>query len=143
MTGADVTAEARTWIGTRWEHQGRSDDAIDCAGLILKVAQALGIFTLEKADYPRMATDEMMLDLCREHLVEISRADLAPGDVVVMRYGSNRHIGIIGDYVHGGLTVIHAQTMHPRRVVENQFNDNWLGQVAASVAGCFRFKGLA
>ncbi|WP_418145459.1 NlpC/P60 family protein [Variovorax paradoxus] len=142
-TRAEIVAAARRYQGARWTHQGRRDDAMDCAGLVLKVARELGFSTLDVTGYAVRATDESMLALCRVHLVEIGRADLAPGDVVVMRFAGNRHIGIVGDYPYGGLSVIHAQTMHPRCVTENALSPQWLTHVKATVAGCFRFPGIA
>lgn len=138
----DVVAAARRYLGARWAHQGRRDDSMDCAGLVLKVARDLKLSTLEVTGYPVQATDESMLGLCRAHLVEISRQDLAPGDVVVMRFAGNRHIGIVGDYPYGGLSLIHAQTRHPRCVTENALSPQWLAHVNASVAGCFQFPGI-
>lgn len=38
-TGNDIVEYARTWIGTRWRHQGRSTSGIDCAGLLIMVAR--------------------------------------------------------------------------------------------------------
>lgn len=143
VSGADIARVARQYLGARWTHQGRAENAMDCAGLIVKVANELGLSKFDKTDYARIATDETMLDICREHLIEVDRADLQEGDIVVMRFGANRHIGIVGLYPYGGHTVIHAQTMHPRMVVENQLSDAWLSMVNASIAGCFRFPGLA
>lgn len=141
MTGADIVTEARTWIGTRWMHQGRTRSGIDCAGLVLKVAHACDVFTFDTADYSRQATDESMLELCREHLEPAAMAEARPGDVAVMRFGSNRHIGIFGDYQYGGLTLIHAYTA-ARRVVEHRFTDDWLRSQSASLIAVFCFPGV-
>ena len=143
VSGADIARVARDYLGARWTHQGRAENGLDCAGLIVKVAKELGLSDFDKTDYARTATDETMLSICREHLVEVARSDLQEGDIVVMRFGATRHIGIVGLYPYGGHTVIHAQTMHPRMVVENQLSDSWLSMVSASIAGCFRFPGLA
>lgn len=136
MTDAlDIVAEARTWIGVRWLHQGRSREGVDCAGLIIEVAQGLGLTDFDTADYARQATDESMLELCREHMTEVPQSDMQPGDVLVMRFDCNRHIGFVGDYVHGGLSLIHAYAQAPHRVVEHRLSPDWLMRVL----GCFRF----
>ena len=36
-TAADFIAEARTWIGVPFRHQGRSRHGVDCIGLVLQV----------------------------------------------------------------------------------------------------------
>jgi len=135
----EIVSSARKYIGARWSHQARGDDKMDCAGLVIKVANELGYIDWDITDYERQATDERMLRLCREHLIEIRRDQLQPGDLVVLAYGSNRHIGIIGDYPYGGLSLIHAQAMHPRMVGENRLDDDWLKMVGARIVGCFQF----
>lgn len=142
MTGAEITTAARGWTGVRWLHQGRSRDGIDCLGLVLVVAHELALTDFDTRDYARQAEDESMLEQCREHLFEIPRAAARPGDVPVMRFGTNRHIGIFGDYVHGGLSLIHAFSQAPRKVVEHRFNDDWLRGHGASLLAVFRFPGV-
>ncbi len=146
MTGADVVCAARAWRGCPWRHQGRSREGVDCAGLVIKVAHELGLTEFDTADYARQASDESMLEQCREHLTAIPFAQVQPGDVAVMRFGANRHIGFFGDYLYGGLTLIHAYSMRTGRqrpqVVEHRFGDDWLRSVDAQLIGCFRFPEI-
>lgn len=142
MNGADVVTAARGWTGVRWRHQGRSRDGIDCAGLVIKVAHDLGLSEFDTKDYARQATDETMLALCREHAIEIAMKDARPGDLVVLRFGNQRHIGFLGDYLHGGLTLLHAYSHHPRKVVEHRFDETWLRAVNAQLIGVFRLHGV-
>lgn len=135
----EIVASARRFLGARWQHQARSDGAMDCAGLVIKVAKEMGFIDWDIANYERDASQDEMLAVCRAHLIEIHRAELAPGDVVVLRYATN-HIGIVGDYpVPGHLSLIHAQVKQPRCVVENRLCDDWLKMVGARMVGCFRF----
>lgn len=142
MKGAQLVDQARGWLGVKWRHQGRSREGVDCAGLVIKVAHDLDLTEFDTADYARQASDETMLDLCREHLVEIAHADARAGDVVVIRFANQRHIGFLGDYPAGGLSLIHAFSNAPRRVVEHLFNDDWLHTQRATLIGCFRFPGI-
>lgn len=142
MTGADVVAAARRYLGARWTHQGRRDSAMDCAGLVLKVARDVGAFTLEKADYGRHAVDESMLELCRAHFDEVDPAEARPGDVAVMRFQANRHIGFFGDYPGGHLSLIHAYSRAPRQVVEHLYTEEWMRTQQAGLLAVFRFKGI-
>ena len=141
MTGADIVAEARSYMGVRWKHQGRDRSGIDCAGLVIKVGQAFDVLDFDTADYGPQASDESMLRLCREHLIEVGRDAMAPGDILVMRFGGNRHMGIVGDYLYGGPSVIHAFTAR-RKVTEHRFDDAWLKAMGASFLACFRFPGV-
>jgi hypothetical protein len=112
---------------------------VDCAGLVIMVAHELGLSEFDTRDYARQASDESMLEACREHLIVVPRSQAQPGDVPVMRFANNRHIGIFGDYVHGGLSLIHAFSQAPRRVVEHRFTDDWLRAYSASLLAVFRF----
>lgn len=140
MNGLDIVTEARTWIGVRWKHQGRDRDGIDCAGLVLKVAHGLGATDFDTRDYLPQSQDESMLALCDEHM---ERVDVArSGDVAVIRYDGSRHMGIVGDYIYGGLSLIHAYSRAPRRVVEHRFSDDWLRTEGAVWLATFRFPGV-
>ena len=143
MTGAEIVTTARQFTGCPWRHQGRSREGVDCLGLVLLVAHELALTDFDTRDYARQAKDESMLEQCREHLIEIPRPDARPGDVPVMSFGNNRHIGFFGDYLHGGLSIIHAFSHSPRKVVEHRFTDDWLRGYKASLLACFRFPGVS
>lgn len=134
-TAAEIVACARTQLGVRWQHQGRTQEGRDCIGLVLYVAHTLAMSDFDTRDYARYATDETMLDLCREHLDKVMPADLQPGDIPVFAFANQRHIGIVGDYVHGGLSLIHAHAIN-RKVVEHRLDDTWKRRIV----GRFRFK---
>lgn len=142
----EIVAAARSMLGMRWQHQARGENSTDCAGVVLRAAATQGFLNLDiPTDYEREAPPEAMLDVCRKHLIEIQRSEIAAADVVVLRYEKTNHIGVLGDYpVLGHLSIIHAQATHPRRVVENRFCDDWLRIAGARVAGFFRIppKGL-
>ena len=119
-TRSEVGAEARTWIGTPWVHQQRTKGvAVDCAGLVIGVARALGLVApdFDIGGYAR-SPDGSLLDLCDQYMRRITQAEMQPGDVLVMSIERDpQHMGILGDYRHGGLSLIHAASV-PGRVVE-------------------------
>lgn len=135
-----IVSEARSWIGTKWKHQGRDRDGVDCAGLVVKVAHSLGISTFDTTEYLRHAKDETMLALCAEHMNKVLVP--APGDVVVLKYDNARHMGLIADHPSGGLSLIHAYSRAPRKVIEHRFDSQWLKTERAVWLGTFRFKGI-
>lgn len=142
MTQAEeIVQAARSMLGMRWQHQARDGGKTDCAGVVLHAAKTQGLIDLDiPTDYQREAPADAMVKVCRQHLTEVTRAELRPGDVVVLRYPNTNHIGIVGDYpIAGHLSIIHAQAAHPRCVVENRLCDEWLRLVEAKVTGCFRF----
>ena len=93
-----VVLEARTWLGVRWQHQGRSRTGIDCAGLVVEVARVTHGNTFDLTNYTAQAQDETMLELCAHRMDAAPLVSMRPGDVVVMRFENQRHMGIIGDY---------------------------------------------
>lgn len=142
-----IVAHARSMLGMRWEHQARGEDGkTDCAGLVLSTAKAQGFLDWEiPADYAREAPPEAMAAICRKYLIEIPVSELRPGDMVVLRYPTTNHIGIIGDYPYapGHVSLIHAQATEPRCVVENRLDRDWLKLVRARIVAGFRFPERA
>ena len=120
---SDVVREAREWLHTEWVHQhSEKGVATDCAGLVVGVARAIGLvpddFRLH--GYSR-APDGSLTAICDQHMRRITRDEMGPGDVVVMCVEKlPQHIGIVADYVHGGLSMIHASSTGTRKVVEHR-----------------------
>lgn len=128
-----IVAEARSWIGTPWVHQHRAKgEGVDCAGLLTSVAHKLGLSDFDVIDYGRLPDGLEMLNICDAHMTRIPVTALQPGDAACMRIARlPQHIGIVGDYVHGGLSLIHADS-GIGRVVEHQLTGKWLDRIVAS-----------
>jgi hypothetical protein len=148
-TRAQVLVEAREWVtlGTRWQHQAHIKGvATDCGGLIYGVGLQLGLLRPVHempeaaffAGYPRFATDGSMLKACSMLLQRIDVAAANVADIVLMVYDNEpQHVGLLGDYVHGGLSIIHAYA-RIRKVVESRFDD----QFRAKVIAAFRYPEI-
>jgi cell wall-associated NlpC family hydrolase len=121
-TGADVAAAARAEMGTPWMHQGRLPGvALDCAGLVIVTAKRLGLVPQDWdiADYGRLP-DGTLLDRCGEHMQRINALELGAVLVVAIT-GQPQHMGIVGNYRHGGWSLIHAASnARPGRVIETR-----------------------
>lgn len=138
MTGADIVAEARTWIGVPFRHQGRSREGVDCIGLPVCVRAALGLETkFAGIDYRRTASDEAMLQYCKKNMIQVFPSDLQEGDLLVIAFGVNRHMAIVCNYplAQGVLGVIHSRTETKQGVIEQRLDPRWM----RFVRGCFRF----
>jgi cell wall-associated NlpC family hydrolase len=121
-TRAEVVAAARGHLGTPWVHQGRFPGlALDCAGLVILVARGLGLVAhdFDVNGYER-APDGTMLGWCDGHMQRISEIEL--GAVLVLATAEQpQHLGIVGDYLHGGWSLIHAcNATRPPRCIETR-----------------------
>lgn len=129
VTVPQLLTEARSWLGVPWVHQGRSRHGVDCVGLLVMVARALGVASHDVAGYARLPHGGALRALADQHLTPAARP-LVPGQVVLMRFdGEEQHIGLLGDYP-GGLSLIHA---HSRmgKVVEHRLADVWAQRIMA------------
>lgn len=123
-TRAAVVATARTWLGTPWHHQARLQGVgVDCVGLVIGVARTLGLVPpgFDVAAYPRVPDGSSLMHLVHMHMRGLLAGQpMQPGDVVVVRFDADpQHLGILGDYRHGGLSIIHAAS-DPGRVIETR-----------------------
>ena len=149
-TAAQVVAEARTWLGTPWQHQAALKGVgCDCTGLVRGVVGAFRELPPEllRMSYARTPDGVTLLRLCREHLHEVPATEVQPGDVLAFRYieqpaAHPQHLGIAADYVHGGLSIIHAldqQGVARGKVVEHRLDATW----RARIVGAFRIAETA
>ncbi len=140
MSGAQVVAEARGWIGTPYRHQGATKGAgTDCLGLIRGVWRALHgdepesvpAYTMDWAE-PRQ--EEVLWAAAMRHLVAKPVDAAAEGDVILFRMRERsvaKHLGIQATPVSGA-TFIHAYTGHG--VVESPLSEPWARRIVARFA---------
>lgn len=135
MKRAEIVAAARGTLGTPWVHQGRvAGLALDCAGVPVHCAKVLGVPLTDYTQYGRVPVPAEMRAALDAHLERIPTASIQPGDVVWMRFdGEPQHLGIVGDYVHGGLSLIHAYNgAGLNRVVEHRLDETWRRRIVAA-----------
>lgn len=118
MTGADIVAEARSWLGTAFHWQASLKGVgADCKGLVWGVARELGLPEAQSlyastADYGAKVPAALLKRGLGETFLRV--ADPRPGDVLLMKPGGvAQHLAI-----HAGETVIHTYSTGPRCVVE-------------------------
>lgn len=120
---ADVVAAARQWADTPFHHQARLKGVgVDCVGLVIGVARELGLIApdFDVVGYPRVPDGTSLMALAATHMQAIERNSMQPGDVVVVSFDRDpQHLGILGDYRHGGLSIIHAAGL-TGRVIETR-----------------------
>lgn len=137
MTGADVIAAARALIGTPFAHQGRLPGiALDCAGVIVATATALGIAHDDVAGYSRLPGNGLLRQVLdgQAALVPVRTDAIAPGDILLMRFKREpQHLGI-----YTGETLVHAWQIIGN-VCEHAFDESWRRRVVAA----YRFREVA
>jgi cell wall-associated NlpC family hydrolase len=150
ITSQTIVKQARSWLGTRYHHQGRlkrsatSGGGIDCLGLIIGVAKELeiparGSKLLSNCDesgysaYPDGARLRWFLD---QHLRPVSKKQIRAGDVLLFKiFEHPQHIGIATDYPAGGLGIIHCYS-GAGAVVEHILSPSW----QRMLVGGYRFQ---
>lgn len=134
VTGMDVVCVARGFLGTPFRHQGRVPGrGLDCAGVIVFAARALGLSGYDVAGYGRLPSGDAMAD----HLRAAGCRDIeipSPGDIYLMRFETNpQHLALVTD-----IGVLHAYA-EIGRVVEHRLDAVW----CARIVGAFRLPGIA
>lgn len=115
-----VIAEARSWVGVPFLHQGRSREGVDCVGLVIVVGRACGLLPadFERTAYGRTPFRGVLI----EQISEVcERAEVAaPGTLVAIRWNREPHHVAICT----GPTLIHANA-RVGRVVEHGYRAQW------------------
>jgi cell wall-associated NlpC family hydrolase len=141
MKAAEIVAAARGAIGTPYFHQGRiAGLALDCAGVPVHVAKTLGVPLSDYTRYGRLPVPAEMRTALDAHLERVPTSSMQPGDVVWIRFEREpQHLAIVGDYVHGGLSLIHAYNgAGPSRVCEHRLDAEWRNRIVAA----WRYPGV-
>jgi cell wall-associated NlpC family hydrolase len=116
---ADVTEEARSWVGVPFLHQGRSRRGVDCVGLPIVVCQALALIpsNFGLRAYGRTPSGELEQRLL-EHCQQIERP--VAGSLIVIAWTRlAAHVAICT-----GDAMIHAYES-VGRVVEHGYRGRW------------------
>lgn len=141
MTPETIIAAARATLDTPFAHQGRkAGAALDCAGLLVHVAREVGFEPLDRTGYSPMPSGNQIEEALQEHvkagiLVRVPPAEMAPGDLFLMRFGGerfSRHLGICA-----GDTMIHAWAIVDK-VCEHLIDERW----KRTIVRVYRFVGV-
>ena len=124
-TRADIVTCARTWLDTPFHHLARAKGiGVDCAGLLVGVCRELGLVApdFDTPAYTPTPDGRMMIEGCDREMRRIAQSEMQPGDAILLITDAHpQHLGILGDYIHGGLSIIHsANNAHPPRVIETR-----------------------
>jgi lipoprotein Spr len=95
-----IVTAARACIGTRFRPQGRTAHGLDCLGVILACADAVGISLQAPADYRMQGHCEELVKyrLTLQGFVQIHAVRARPGDLLLSyRTSQQAHFAIVTD----------------------------------------------
>lgn len=138
MTASDrILAEARSWIGTPYQHQASVKGAgADCLGLLRGIWRALCGEEPEQippytADWAEPSHEEVLFAGAQRLLCRKGITEAAPGDVLLFRMrdgGIAKHLGI-QSVIAAHPKFIHAYSGHG--VVESPLSLPWQRRIVA------------
>lgn len=129
-----VVACARSFLGTKFKHQGRVPNVgLDCVGLLIAVAKVMDFKWTDRRGYARCPDGVTLMHALDEVMDRASEP--AVGRVVMFEHykGLPYHVGIITDYEYGGFGLIHTWA-EVGKVVEEYFEPD------ESVVGYWKWR---
>jgi len=138
MIPDDIIAAARACPGTPLPHQRRLPGVgLDCAGVAVEVARALGCAPLDVSGYGRTpAAGQLEAALEAQPDLEriVDREARQPGDILLLRFGGDpQHLAILTDES----TMIHSYEA-VGICCEHRLSPVW----AARIVRVYRFRGV-
>lgn len=136
-----IVRQARTWIGTRYHHQGRlkrseaCSGGVDCIGLVVGVVDELKIrdhngILLSKYDSICYSIEpkDLVISIA-SHLTEVSITEMSIGDILLFKFWKEpQHVGILSDYSDEVFGIIHCNSSSGS-VVEQPLSPAWMRMV--------------
>lgn len=119
MKTSDFAERARAFVGTRFRAQGRSNQGLDCVGVVVAT---FGIDPeANRSNYALRGNDLAELEIALHgHFRRVTRSQLRSGDLLLMKPREDQlHLGICTD---AGFVHAHAGI---RRVVETPGLPAW------------------
>ncbi len=128
---------ARSLVGTRFKHQGRTKEGLDCVGVVIKVGSELGLLDYDVSDYQKRTSGHSFLHYMREaKLVSKNWKKRAVGDILLMHdQHFPCHLALLSCDLPQ--TIIHAHSS--RRCVLEELYEPWKNRFV----GLYEFPGLS
>lgn len=136
-TRKEIIEISKKWLGTPFEHQGRSIHGIDCAGYIQETAAGFGHIP---EDLPRVPTygrdpDSTMELILDKYLIRRKMTDRLAGSILFFGFGrKGQHLGILSESLE---TFFHAYELE-HKVVETRLDQKWQKRLR----GIYDFPGV-
>ncbi|AIF51998.1 NlpC/P60 family protein [Pelosinus sp. UFO1] len=144
MNRDEIIKTARSWIGTKWQHQqSLKGVACDCIGFVRGIYKEItGISIADNVDYPQTAfyycREEKMYPEIQKHLKEISVREVKPGDILTFAMKEkfpDHHLGIVS---YDGFFIHACGDFGIGKVIETRMDENWQKRIRHA----FQFPGV-
>lgn len=140
----EIIRVARSWIGTRFHHQGRlkkdknDKGGVDCIGFVLGVADELDIKykgiklnNFDRNDYPKVPIGNQLKEEFSKYLDEIDISSVKTGDILMFKFDiTPQHVGIVAKE-GADCNIIHCY-MQARGVVEHKLDECWQSRIVTA-----------
>jgi len=112
----DIVFAAKEFVGVRYRHQGRDKTGLDCAGLIIAVAQLLGLTDKDTSSYSRRPNvTEFTAFMLETNCKQLPYNKLEHGDILRLNTaGWPVHIAVYEVDKNGQEWYIHAFLSHKK-----------------------------
>lgn len=142
VTAQQIIDEARTWLGTPWQHQGSLKGVgADCAGFIEGVNINCGLLVRQAfaKDYRRREDGATMLHLLNE-LTEFSDSETRLASIIAFHDGREpsvpRHLAFASQILPHTTYIIHSSER--MGVAEHRIDASWIKKIHS----LWRIKGI-
>lgn len=127
-----LIAEARTYLGVPWKHQGRTKNGVDCVGFLILSFLHMRVHIDEIRGYGRKPNGKQLKDIMdSQPNLTCVNPPYSPGDVVLFRIRKDpQHVALLTG-TKDKLYMIHSYNGGDRKVVEHNFADYWRKKIVA------------
>ena len=125
-----LSEAALKYVGVKFRHLGRTENGMDCVGLLLLAARDCGYLAEGIPVYGREPRNGLLQGQLKDHLGKPVDRDPKPNDIVAMSLrtdGQISHVGIITKHPYGlGLCHTYGEI---GRVVHQLLDDRRINQI--------------
>lgn len=113
-------------VGKEFVEQGRNPEVgFDCVGLIVYVAQSLGLKVEDLKGYSQMPSNGYFLKAIDNNLIKVKPDDVKVGDLVIFSMLSEFHHIAMITKIEPQMWICHAVSGTTNKVVTHEFGQYW------------------
>lgn len=129
-----IVSEARSWVGTKFKHQGRikrtefNYGGCDCLGLIMglgiKTRNGESLKLYDITNYPKIISSNDLFESLNQLLKPVEIKNISIGNIILIRIsGFPQHLAIVSE-LNPYISIIHSYAQ-ARKVVEQYLPLEW------------------